>query len=187
MSVAETLAHVQQVRSRLRNPANAVPDLGIDLKRPRKVLITEHQEATIVPVMTREPRRSEPTIESLELAIREMRTKLRAMVKNVDGAPKVLVEEIQHIVASKYGLSRTDLVSQRRTAALVRARHIAIYLSKELTTNSYPRLGKLFGDRDHTTMLHAVRKVQGRRDADAQFDSEIEEIVTVLRADRPAA
>lgn len=73
---------------------------------------------------------------------------------------QVSIDNIQRVVAEFYGLSITDLVSKRRTSNLVKPRHIAMALSKELTNHSLPEIGRAFGNRDHSTVLHANRKVE---------------------------
>jgi chromosomal replication initiator protein len=73
---------------------------------------------------------------------------------------RVTVEGIQKFVSERYGLPRTDLLSQRRSPSIVRPRQIAMYLSKVLTQRSMPEIGRRFGGRDHTTVLHAVRRIE---------------------------
>ncbi|MGE0846236.1 MAG: helix-turn-helix domain-containing protein, partial [Flavobacteriaceae bacterium] len=74
--------------------------------------------------------------------------------------PQVKIESIQRAVAQHYRLSRQDLISARRTQAIVRPRQIAMYLAKQMTLRSLPEIGRRFGNRDHTTVLHAVRKIE---------------------------
>ena len=69
------------------------------------------------------------------------------------------IEAIQKLVTSRFNVSRADILSSRRTATVVRPRQIAMYLSKLLTPRSLPEIGRRFGGRDHTTVLHAVRKI----------------------------
>ena len=76
---------------------------------------------------------------------------------------KIKIEDIQKLVASHFNVSRADILSSRRTATVVRPRQIAMYLSKLLTPRSLPEIGRRFGGRDHTTVLHAVRKIHGSR------------------------
>ncbi|MBV1705064.1 MAG: chromosomal replication initiator protein DnaA, partial [Hyphomicrobiales bacterium] len=72
---------------------------------------------------------------------------------------RVKIEDIQKTVAMQYSVSRADLMSARRNAAVVKPRQIAMFLAKELTLRSLPEIGRRFGGRDHTTVLHAVRKI----------------------------
>ncbi len=91
---------------------------------------------------------------TLDMAEREMRDLIRP------AEPKrVRIEDIQRVVARQYNVSRADLLSSRRTANVVRPRQVAMYLAKVLTLRSLPEIGRRFGGRDHTTVLHAVRKI----------------------------
>ena len=106
---------------------------------------------------------------TLEMAEREMRDLIRP------AEPKrVRIEDIQRVVARQYNVSRSDLLSSRRTANVVRPRQVAMYLSKILTLRSLPEIGRRFGGRDHTTVLHAVRKIEGLVGNDAMLADEIE-------------
>lgn len=92
------------------------------------------------------------TIDTAEVAIRDL-------VRTQDPR-RVKIDDIQKLVASHYNISRADILSSRRTANVVRPRQIAMYLSKVLTLRSLPEIGRRFGGRDHTTVLHAVRKIE---------------------------
>jgi chromosomal replication initiator protein len=106
---------------------------------------------------------------TLEMAEREMRDLIRP------AEPKrVRIEDIQRIVARQYNVSRADLLSSRRTANVVRPRQVAMYLAKVLTLRSLPEIGRRFGGRDHTTVLHAVRKIEALSGNDTALAEEIE-------------
>ncbi|WP_246727885.1 chromosomal replication initiator protein DnaA [Chelativorans sp. Marseille-P2723] len=91
------------------------------------------------------------------------------------GEPRrVRIEDIQRIVARHYNVSRTELLSNRRTRSIVKPRQVAMYLAKMLTPRSLPEIGRRFGGRDHTTVLHAVRKIEGLSGDDTQLAQEIE-------------
>ncbi|MBN9027870.1 MAG: chromosomal replication initiator protein DnaA, partial [Rhizobiales bacterium] len=87
---------------------------------------------------------------------------------------RVKIEDIQKIVSRHYNVSKADLLSSRRTRTIVRPRQIAMYLSKTLTPRSLPEIGRRFGGRDHTTVLHAVRKVEEMMQGDQHLAEEIE-------------
>jgi chromosomal replication initiator protein len=87
---------------------------------------------------------------------------------------RIRIEDIQKVVAGHYNVSKHDLLSARRTRAIVRPRQIAMYLAKTMTPRSFPEIGKRFGGRDHTTVLHAVRKVEELAAADETLAQEIE-------------
>ncbi|HEX7775212.1 MAG TPA: chromosomal replication initiator protein DnaA [Parvibaculum sp.] len=90
---------------------------------------------------------------------------------------KVTIEEIQRRVAEYYNVRLADMLSARRARAVARPRQVAMYLSKQLTTRSLPEIGRKFGGRDHTTVIHAVRKI----DELCQADQGMEEDVDLLR------
>ncbi|MCV0395015.1 MAG: chromosomal replication initiator protein DnaA [Rhizobiaceae bacterium] len=91
------------------------------------------------------------------------------------GEPKrVRIEDIQRIVSRHYNVSKTELLSNRRTRTIVKPRQVAMYLAKVLTPRSLPEIGRRFGGRDHTTVLHAVRKIEGLTSTDATLAQELE-------------
>lgn len=87
---------------------------------------------------------------------------------------KVRIEDIQKIVSQHYNVSRTDMLSARRTRTIVLPRQIAMYIAKNVTPRSLPEIGRRFGNRDHTTVLHAVRKIEGLLQTDKKLGQEIE-------------
>ncbi len=97
------------------------------------------------------------------------------------GDRKVTVDEIQKAVAEHYVLKQADLLSERRTRAVARPRQLAMYLAKHLTTRSYPDIGRRFGGRDHTTVLHAVRRIEALKAEDAAIAADVEAITRKLR------
>ena len=113
---------------------------------------------------------------TLEMAEREMRDLIRP------AEPKrVRIEDIQRVVARQYNVSRADLLSSRRTANVVRPRQVAMYLAKVLTLRSLPEIGRRFGGRDHTTVLHAVRKIENLAGNDSALADEIETLKRLLQ------
>ncbi|ACA14589.1 chromosomal replication initiator protein DnaA [Methylobacterium sp. 4-46] len=113
------------------------------------------------------------TLETAETAIRDL-------VKNRE-PKRVKIEDIQKLVASRYNVSRSDILSERRTAAVVKPRQIAMYLSKVLTLRSLPEIGRRFGGRDHTTVLHAVRKIEKAIGEDSALSDEVELLKRMLQ------
>ncbi|MBH67537.1 MAG: chromosomal replication initiator protein DnaA [Rhodospirillaceae bacterium] len=95
---------------------------------------------------------------------------------------RVTVEEIQRQVASHYQVRMGDMHSARRSRAVARPRQIAMYLSKQLTQHSLPDIGRRFGGRDHTTVLHAVKKVDELCAIDKGFSEEIEFLRRMLES-----
>lgn len=97
------------------------------------------------------------TLETAKMALRDI---FKAT------ATPVTIDNIQKAVAEYYGIKTNDIVAKSRKANLVRARQVAMYLSKELTNKSLPEIGALFGGRDHTTVIYAHRKVISERNTD---------------------
>ncbi|MBO22819.1 MAG: chromosomal replication initiator protein DnaA [Rhodospirillaceae bacterium] len=87
---------------------------------------------------------------------------------------RVTIEEIQKRVAEHFNIRLADMHSARRARAVARPRQVAMYLAKQLTSRSLPEIGRKFGGRDHTTVMHAVRKVEELRSADAGFNEDVE-------------
>jgi chromosomal replication initiator protein len=112
------------------------------------------------------------TVETAETAIRDLvRTREPKRIK---------IEDIQKLVATHFNVSRADILSSRRTANVVRPRQIAMYLAKVLTLRSLPEIGRRFGGRDHTTVLHAVRKIEALSGSDGTLHEEIELLKRML-------
>ena len=93
---------------------------------------------------------------------------------------RVKVEDILKLVSSHYNVSRQDILSSRRTAIVVKPRQVAMYLAKTLTLRSLPEIGRRFGGRDHTTVLHAVRKIEALTDKDSTLREEIDLLKRML-------
>ncbi len=114
------------------------------------------------------------------LTVEEAENFLRSHLQR-GGDRKVTVDEIQKAVAEHYLLKQADLLSERRTRAVARPRQLAMYLAKNLTTRSYPDIGRRFGNRDHTTVLHAVRRIEQLKGEDAAIAADVEAITRKLR------
>ncbi len=93
---------------------------------------------------------------------------------------RVTIEEIQKRVAEHFNVRIADMHSARRARAVARPRQVAMYLSKQLTTRSLPEIGRKFGGRDHTTVMHAVKKVEELKSMDASFDEDVEMLRRML-------
>ena len=95
---------------------------------------------------------------------------------------QISVENIQKAVADFYSIKVADMYSKKRPANIARPRQIAMFMAKELTQKSLPEIGELFGGRDHTTVLHAVRKISEERSHDGQLNHEIHVIEQTLKS-----
>ena len=111
------------------------------------------------------------TIETAQELLRDL---LRAHDK------KVTIEEIQKKVAEHYNIRLTDMYSPRRSRSVARPRQVAMYLAKSITSRSLPEIGRKFGGRDHTTVMHAVRKIEELKTTDSIFNEDVELLKRML-------
>ena len=95
---------------------------------------------------------------------------------------KVTVEEIQRKVSEHYNIRLSDMIGPKRMRTIARPRQIAMYLAKHLTTRSLPEIGRRFGGRDHTTVMHGVRRIEELRVSDSQMSDDIEMLRRSLEA-----
>lgn len=93
---------------------------------------------------------------------------------------RITIDEIQRKVAEHYNLRMTDMHSARRARNVARPRQVAMYLAKQLTARSLPEIGRKFGGRDHTTVMHAVRKVEELMEEDAQIAQDVDVVRRAL-------
>jgi chromosomal replication initiator protein len=108
-----------------------------------------------------------------DMTVERVEEYLGHLIRN--GDPKrVRVEDIQRVVARHYNVPRSDLLSNRRTRIIVKPRQVAMYLAKMMTPRSLPEIGRRFGGRDHTTVLHAVRKIEDQMGGDTKLAQEME-------------
>lgn len=111
---------------------------------------------------------------TLDFAQETLRDLMRAQ------ASVISLSNIQKTVADYYQLKLADLLSQRRTRSLARPRQMAMTLAKELTEHSLPEIGEAFGGRDHTTVLHGCRVIQGLRESDGKMREDWDKLVRKL-------
>ena len=95
---------------------------------------------------------------------------------------KVTVEEIQRKVAEHYNMRLSDMIGPKRHRTIARPRQIAMYLAKNLTSRSLPEIGRRFGGRDHTTVIHAVRRIDELKETDHQIAEDLELLRRALEA-----
>ncbi len=98
---------------------------------------------------------------------------------------RVTIDEIQRAVSAHFELKPIDLVSARRAVVVARPRQIAMYLAKRLTTRSLPEIGRKFGGRDHSTVIHAVRRIEELRDKDREIDGAVRTLLRELEGKLP--
>ena len=95
---------------------------------------------------------------------------------------KVTVEEIQRRVSEHYSIRLSDMIGPKRVRAIARPRQIAMYLSKQMTSRSLPEIGRRFGGRDHTTVMHGVRRIEELKASDSQIADDLELLGRLLEA-----
>jgi chromosomal replication initiator protein len=93
---------------------------------------------------------------------------------------KISIDDIQKQVAAHFNIRVADMFSARRARQIARPRQIAMFLAKNLTSLSYPEIGRQFGNRDHTTIMHAVRKIEELMEADAGLADDVSLLKSVL-------
>ena len=108
------------------------------------------------------------SVETVEAIIRDL-------VQGIEPR-RIKIEDILRIVSRHYSVSKSDILSQRRHRSVVWPRQIGMYLAKQLTSRSLPEIGRRFGDRDHTTVLHAIRKIDRELEANTRLRDELEEL-----------
>lgn len=93
---------------------------------------------------------------------------------------RIKIEDILKVVSRHYAVTRADIVSPRRHRSIVWPRQIGMYLAKQLTSRSLPEIGRRFGDRDHTTVLHAIRKIDRELENNTRLRDELEKLKSQL-------
>ena len=106
-------------------------------------------------------------------------TVIRDLVQGLEPR-RIKIEDILRIISRHFGVSKGDLLSQRRHRSVVWPRQIGMYLAKQLTARSLPEIGRRFGNRDHTTVLHAIRKIEGELAGNPRLKEELEELKKLL-------
>lgn len=106
-------------------------------------------------------------------------TIIRDLVQGMEPR-RIKIEDILRVVSRHFGVSKGDLLSQRRHRSVVWPRQIGMYLAKQLTARSLPEIGRRFGNRDHTTVLHAIRKIEGELSDNVRLRDELEELKKLL-------
>ncbi len=105
---------------------------------------------------------------------------IRDLVQSGGDQRRIKIEDILRIVSRHFGVSKGDLLSQRRHRSVVWPRQVGMYLAKQLTARSLPEIGRRFGNRDHTTVLHAIRKIEGELTGNQRLRDEIEDLKKML-------
>lgn len=162
---------VAQARSHC--PNLEVPEQVRDFLAARVTSSARELEGVLNNVIVRTAYMERPvTLEAVEDVLGEL---------PIRAEKRVTVDEIQKAVAAYFSITPADINSKRRTQSVVRPRHIAMYLAKTMTTRSLPDIGRRFGGRDHSTVIHAVAKITGQMGADPVLAEDIDAIRKRLR------
>ncbi|MTI18552.1 chromosomal replication initiator protein DnaA [Rhodobacteraceae bacterium RKSG542] len=165
-----------RMRHQQRNYPNfAVPDTVLDYVARNVTSSGRDLEGALNRLVAHNQLTNSPvTLDMAEITLRDL-------IRTAEPR-RVKIEDIQRVVSKHYNVSKADLLSARRTRTIVRPRQIAMYLAKIMTPRSLPEIGRRFGNRDHTTVLHAVRKIEELQKADNGLAQELELLKRMLDA-----
>lgn len=167
MSVLQELHDAHKARRERLFPARSIPVVQTHAKARKPARVSE----TAFPAPIYEP--------ELDRLIREAKS-LADGTSGLATIWPVNSHDILREVGSFFGIPRSDIVSDRRFARTVYARQISMYLSKRLTRLSLPQIGRTHGGRDYTTVIHAVRKIDAKKDTDRRLADELQIIIMRL-------
>ena len=106
---------------------------------------------------------------------------VKKILKDVFSQAKVItVDKIQNVVSNYFNIPLSEMLSQRRSRPLARPRQVAMYLAKKITSRSLPEIGRRFANRDHTTVIHAVKTITRLSEKDDEMKKNIEQIKALL-------
>lgn len=163
------------LRQKARNEGYSVPDEVLDFIASHIQSNIRELEGALIRVIAFSSLHHRPL--SVELAAEALKEILP------DTQPKpITMPRIQEIVASHFGIKVADLKGKRRSRAVTLPRQIAMYLCRELTDASLPRIGEEFGGRDHTTVMHACEKIRKDSESDAAFMGTIQALIDRIRS-----
>lgn len=154
-------------------PELSVPETVRDFLAARMTASARELEGVLNNVIGRTALLGRPvTMEAVEAALREL---------SIVSERRVTVDVIQKAVAERFGVKVADILSKRRTKTVVKPRHVAMYLAKTMTTRSLPDIGRRFGNRDHSTVIHAVNKITEMIESGDPVKDEIESLSQEIR------
>ena len=165
LKILEKRAH----EKRVADPSFEVPGEVVNLLADRLTESGRELEGAINRLyLTWQLMRAPVTLDIAETIIRDL-------VQGIEPR-RIKIDDILRIVSRHFAVSKQDILSQRRHRSVVRPRQIGMYLAKHLTSRSLPEIGRRFGDRDHTTVLHAIRKIDKEVGENPRLKDEIEEL-----------
>jgi chromosomal replication initiator protein len=207
MTADRSPAELQEMEPRLRSHLQAGLVCGIEpADRTLRLGILERKLATLAAqgrfVPSARPEVLQFLADRFTDSVRELEGALNTLVARVGGEisrmtldeaqailrpnlacneRRVTVDQIQKTVAEHYQLKQADLISERRARVVARPRQVAMWLAKQITTRSLPDIGRRFGGRDHTTVLHAVRRIEALKAEDPMIARDLDVLLRKLR------
>lgn len=152
--------------ARRKDPSIDIPEEVVEFLANRITGAGRELEGALIRVVaSQQLTKARLTVELAALAVRDL--------AHTTEVVRVRIDDILQVIGRHYNVSRTDLLSPRRDRSIVRPRQVGMYLAKKLTSRSLPEIGKRFGGRDHSTVLHAVRKIEGMLGKDEALAREV--------------
>jgi hypothetical protein len=183
VSRAEAAERHRQFHQRIKDAADRhAAKIAAQRDAAQEVILARAIEAPIVEAPIVEA--PKPPLVSIEEWRDKQMSKYEVKVKHDLDIGTVDVKRVQRAVAEEYCISIVDMFSRRRDYKAVLPRHVAFYLSKKLTLLSLPAIGRRFGGRDHTTVLHGVKKIARMMEANLVFAAQVEALKSKLEAGR---
>ena len=156
------------------NPDLAMPQIARDHLAARINATPRDLEGAFNQVVARSEFLGRPlTLESVQEALSHSR---------YNNGMRPTVDKIQRATGKEFGVTMDDMLSKRRARAIARPRQVAMYLAKIMTTRSLPDIGRRFGGRDHTTVIHAVKRIESLRAEDSALNGHIEAVIEALKS-----
>jgi hypothetical protein len=196
-STMSRAARARAIRQRLRHPPNAVIDDGIDFKRkntpPSPPSEAKAERGHLLQTLPPEPNRAAAPSQLTVTEVLKLDRQINTLVAELERLyarreqrylasvhRRPATATIQRVVARHYGVTLVDLLSARRTKQVAFARQVAVYLVRQHTLLSLPAIGRLFGNRDHTTILHAARKIRVLRERDPELSETLDALAALI-------
>ena len=108
----------------------------------------------------------------------------KIILKDIYNSTKVItIDKIQNVTSNFFNISLSDMLSPRRSRPLARPRQVAMYLAKKLTSRSLPEIGRKFSNRDHTTVIHAVKTIEKLKESNDELRKNVEELKSLVLSD----
>ncbi|MFT7145018.1 MAG: chromosomal replication initiator protein [Alphaproteobacteria bacterium] len=176
-----TEIHKPNLETRMAIISQKATALGIEVSQPVTMMLASKIDTNVRELEGALNRiAAHSTLVQQEINIENAQELLRDLFRHADR--EVPITDIQKKVAEYYNIKVSDMSSSRRTRAIARPRQIAMYLAKHLTTKSFPEIGKAFGGRDHTTVMHAAKTVERLQNEDVNIAEDVNLLENILKS-----